>query len=109
MSINNEHEDLGQELKQGLGQEPDHELEHFADPDVASYNKPIPKFLIWTYILLPIWGIITAYFFWNGSLGWFDRGYWKELQIAANTTFPIENQNMPKTIESKVEEDLPRR
>lgn len=78
-------------------QENDHseeELELYGDSRIASYNGKVPKFLLFTYAILPIWGLITLYFFWNGSYGWFDRGYWHELQIAANTTFPIENMNM---------------
>lgn len=70
------------------------ELELYGDPGIASYDAKVPKFLWVTYLLLPIWGIFTFYYFWNGSLGWFDRGYWHELQIAANTTFPIENRYM---------------
>lgn len=82
------------------------ELETYGDPGIASYDAKFPRFLIWTYILLPIWGAIVFYFFWNGSAGWFDRGYWHQLQIAANTTFPIENQNMPteKMIENSESE-----
>lgn len=68
------------------------EVELYGDPDIASYDAKVPKFLILTYCILPIWGILTFAYFWNGSYGWFDRGYWRELQIAANTTFPIENR-----------------
>lgn len=80
-------------------EDPHHEeeIELYGDPNIASYDAKVPSFLKLTYIILPIWGIVTFYYFWNGSLGWFDRGYWHELQIAANTTYPIENQNMPST------------
>jgi hypothetical protein len=71
-----------------------HEIELYGDPGIASYDAKIPKFLILTYILLPIWGIATGYYYWNGSVGWLDRGYWHQLQIAANTTLPYENQNI---------------
>ena len=71
-----------------------HEIELYGDPGIASYDAKVPKFLLLTYLLLPIWGIATFYYFWNGSLGWLDRGYWRELQVAANTTFPIENMYM---------------
>ena len=71
------------------------EIELYGDPGIATFDAKVPKFLLWTYAILPIWGIVTFYYFWNGSIGWFDRGYWQQLQIAANTTFPIENQNMP--------------
>lgn len=70
------------------------EIELYGDPGIASFDAKVPKFLTFSYIFWPIWGIITFYIFWNGSVGWLDRGYWQELQIAANTTFPIENQNI---------------
>lgn len=69
------------------------EIETYGDTGITSKDAKIPPFLIWTYILLPIWGIAVFFIFWNGSVGWLDRGYWHQLQIAANTTFPIENQN----------------
>lgn len=72
----------------------ENEAELYGDPGIASYDAKVPKFLLLTYLLLPIWGVVTFFYFWNGSLGWFDRGYWHELQIAANTTFPIENMTM---------------
>ncbi len=70
------------------------EIELYGDPGIATFDAKVPKFLIATYLVLPFWGLAALYYFWNGSIGWFDRGYWHELQIAANTTFPIENQNM---------------
>jgi hypothetical protein len=70
------------------------QIELFGDPGIASMDAKVSTYLKLTYVILPIWGLITLYYFWNGSLGWFDRGAWHELQIAANTTFPIENQNM---------------
>ncbi len=65
------------------------------DPQIASRDAKIPKFLWVIYILLPIWGVITFYYFWNGSTGWLDGGYWRELQIAANTKFDKENTSEP--------------
>lgn len=86
------------------------EIELYGDPGIATFDAKVPKFLKFTYLLWPIWGIITFYFFWNGSVGWFDRGYWRELQIAANTTFPIENQNMlPQNQPSEKEKRSPSR
>lgn len=67
------------------------EIEQYGDAYIASGNAPIPKWLKLTYIVLPIWGIIAFWLYWNGSSGWLDRGYWRQLQNAANTTFPIEN------------------
>ncbi|MBS4164228.1 Uncharacterized protein PRO82_001547 [Candidatus Protochlamydia amoebophila] len=82
--------------------ETSHEMEIYGDPAIASFDAKIPRFLVWTYWILPFWGIISLYYFWNGSIGWFDRGSWKQLQIAANTTFPIENQN--DAINKKIDE-----
>jgi hypothetical protein len=87
------------------------EIEFYGDPDIATFDAKVPKFLKLTYLIWPIWGIITFYFFWNGSvIGWMDRGYWYELQIAANTTFPIANQNMlsqDQSVEETVDRTLP--
>lgn len=71
------------------------EIEFYGDPQIESKDARIPKFLLLTYWILPFWGIFTFYLYWNGSSGWLDRGYWHQLQIAANTTFPSQNQNMP--------------
>lgn len=70
------------------------EIELYGDPGIATFDSKVAKPLLILYLILPIWGFATLFYFWNGSAGWFDRGYWHELQIAANTTFPIENQNM---------------
>lgn len=64
------------------------EVETYGDPKIASMDAPIPNWLIVTYIVLPIWGVLSFAVFWNGSVGWLDRGYWGPLQQAANTTFP---------------------
>lgn len=69
------------------------ELEVYGDEYITSYDRKIPRWLIWTYILLPLWGLVWWYYYWNGSYGWLDRGYWNQLQRAANTTFPLINQN----------------
>lgn len=84
----------GEEENSNVEHHEEEELELYGDDKIASFNARIPKFLILTYLLLPIWGVATLYYYWNGSRGWLDRGYWKELQIAANTTFPIQNQNL---------------
>ena len=66
----------------------ENEIEEYGDRGIATANKNVPKFLILTYAILPIWGLFSLYYYWNGSEGWLDRGYWKQLQKAANTTFP---------------------
>lgn len=60
-----------------------------SDPNVVppSLENPVPRWLIVTYIVLPIFGFIIFALYWNGSSGWLDRGYWQQLQRAANTTF----------------------
>jgi hypothetical protein len=78
-----------------MSEQPEDELEEYGDENIASYNAKIPRWLTWTYIILPLWGIVAFYLYWNGSSGWLDRGYWQQLQRAANTTFPITNQNIP--------------
>lgn len=64
------------------------------DEPIPYEDNPIPKWLILTYIVLPIWGIIAMIFYWNGSAdSWLDRGYWGKLQQAANTTYPYINES----------------
>lgn len=79
-------------------------LVDYGDPFVASYEGKVPQWLKWVYILAPIWGIFCLYFYWNGSHGWLDRGYWQQLQRAANTTFPFVNHDDPNKDITIVEE-----
>lgn len=51
----------------------------------SSDDARVPRWLIYSYCILPIAGFIFLYFFWDGSFGWFDRGAWGALQQAANT------------------------
>jgi len=68
------------------------------DDSIPSYKEKdpgVPLWLILVYILAPLWGILAFYLYWNGNYGdWLDRGYWGELQQAANTTFPA--KELPK-------------
>lgn len=93
------------EAKDKIEDAESHEIEFYGDPGIASYDGKVPKFLIFNYCFWPIWGIFTLYYFWNGSTGWVDRGYWHQLQVAANTTFPIENQNMLPQNQPKQQEE----
>lgn len=61
--------------------------EFYGDPGISSNNAQIPRWLKWVYFTLPIWGLLSLYYYWDGSRGWLDRGYWEQLQKAANTTF----------------------
>lgn len=79
------------------------ELEEFPD-EIFSKDAKVYLWLKVSYIILPIWGILTFYTYWNGSHGWLDRGYWNQLQEAANTTYPRININDPDVIE-QIKED----
>lgn len=73
------------------GEPSDEHMEFYTnDPQIASKDASIPRWLILTYLILPIWGVLSFAYFWNGSHGWLDRGYWNQLQKAALTTFPYE-------------------
>lgn len=65
----------------------DEELDVYGDTGIESKNAKIPFFLKVLYITLPLWGFFSLYLYWNGSHGWLDRGYWHELQKAANTLY----------------------
>lgn len=56
-----------------------------ADQIIRVHENKIPWWLKVTYILLPIWGLIAMYLYWNGTPGWFDPGHWQGLQEAAKT------------------------
>lgn len=81
------------------------ELELYGDPGIASYNAKVPKFLYFVYGILPIWGIIALVVLWNGTTGtWMDPGYWHDLQIAANTTYPMRNIDTPNETNKSLQE-----
>lgn len=67
----------------------DPDTEYYGDPGIMSRDAEVPKSLIFSYFFWIVWGFITLYLFWNGSWGWLDRGYWQELQRAANTVYPF--------------------
>jgi hypothetical protein len=72
----------------------DSEISFYGDPDIASADAPVPKWLTYSNYFWVVFGFFWLYLFWNGSYGWFDRGYWNELQRAANTTFPFTTQEI---------------
>lgn len=87
------------------------DLELYGDPGIASRNAPTPKWLVisnWFFVFL---GLLWFYLFWNGSFGFLDRGYWSQLQRAANTAYPYTtmqvvereaNQRQSNSIEAPV-------
>ena len=62
-----------------------HTKEYSGNEILEFSDTPVPKFLKIFYFIIPILGFLPLIFFWNGSNGWFDRGYWSELQEAAKT------------------------
>lgn len=75
--------------------EHDEELDIYGDQGITSAHAKVPTWLKWSYAFFVIWGILWLYLYWNGVEGWLDRGYWFELEKAANTTFPSKNLNEP--------------
>ena len=75
--------------------EDEEHFESYEGGEIISGDAKFPGWLKFTYVVLPIWGIIWLCLYWNGVHGWLDRGYWNELERAANTTFPQINQNDP--------------
>lgn len=77
-----------------------------ADEVPPSGDRKVPRFLWMTYILLLIGGIWAFCTFWNGSHGWLDRGFWKPLQQAANTTFEEGNKSCSGSLCSQNGEEV---
>ena len=71
------------------------ELEEYGDSGIASGDTQVPMWLKVVYFSLPIWGIVWFFLYWNGSQGWLDRGYWDELEKAANTMIPYQQYKEP--------------
>lgn len=61
-----------------------------------SAHHSVPRWLIFSYVATTILAFVLLLLYWNGSFGYLDRGYWKELQEVANTRYPFENHNSPK-------------
>lgn len=73
-----------------MGTEDEHEeLDLYGDQGIASKDAPVPFWLKVNYVFWIFFGLMWGVLFWNGSYGWLDRGYWQELQRAANTTYPF--------------------
>jgi hypothetical protein len=68
-------------------EDPNDEFDSYSGGEIIEYkSSKTPLFLKITYSLLPIWGLITFYLFWDGTFGWLDRGAWQGLQQLSNTT-----------------------
>lgn len=67
------------------------DLELYGDPRIASRDANISKWLLAFYLVVFSWGVIGMILYWNGADGWTDRGYWFQLEHAANTTYPWRN------------------
>ncbi|SCA62940.1 hypothetical protein SCG7086_AG_00050 [Chlamydiales bacterium SCGC AG-110-P3] len=67
----------------------EHEVEELED-------TPVPLFLKIMYVFITFVGLAALATFWNGSAGYFDRGYWKELQVAAGTTRTTDGELVPR-------------
>jgi hypothetical protein len=72
----------------------DSEIEEYGDPGILSAHAPVPRWLTYNYIFWILWGIVAFGLYWNGSHGWLDRGYWQQLQRAANTTYPFNTNQL---------------
>jgi len=71
------------------------DLLFYGDPRIATGHGKVPGWLMFSYFFWIAVGLFVLVYFWNGSRGWFDRGYWQQLQRAANTTLPTQNQDDP--------------
>lgn len=67
----------------------DSDIEFYGDPGIASKHVPVPRWLVINNWFLVVFGLFWFIYFFNGSHGWLDRGYWGQLQRAANTAFPF--------------------
>ena len=62
------------------------ELDVYAGGEINEIkDTPIPWYIKWLSLILPLWGVIWFFYFNDGSTGWVDRGAWDDLQKAAQT------------------------
>ena len=79
----------------------------YGDPGIASADAPPPKWLIFSNWFFVFLGLLWFYLFWNGSIGWFDRGYWNQLQRAANTAYPYTTMQIVEMETKEKQAELP--
>lgn len=80
--------------------EQEQELDVYGDNEITELvGTKVPHFLKLVYLLLPLWGIIWWLYYWDGSDGFLDRGYWKQLQAQARTTRAVKDKDIkPKSV-----------
>lgn len=61
-------------------------LEGPSSEETGDLNMPVPFFLKVTYVVVVAVCIFWGIYFWGGSRGYFDRGHWRQLEVAAQTT-----------------------
>lgn len=69
------------------------EVEFYGDERIATKDAPVRGWLKFSYVFWILFGLFWLYYFFNGSYGWLDRGYWLQLQRAALTTYPTETMD----------------
>lgn len=79
----------------------DDEVEFYGDTGIASNEGTIPTWIKWVVVVTIAWGFVWLYFFWDGATGWIDRGYWQQLEQAANTTMPWQDADDPSMPDRK--------
>lgn len=80
------------------------DITFYGDPAIASKDAPPPRWLVFSNWFFVFLGFVVLYFFWNGSHGWLDRGYWGQLQRAANTVYPYTTMRI---VEARASEPQP--
>jgi hypothetical protein len=76
-----------------MSAENEEDVFNYGDERIASAHNKVSPFLKAVYIIMPIWGIIWWFLYWNGTSGWLDRGYWQQLQRANSSAYPFINFN----------------
>lgn len=74
-----------------------HEFEFYSDEGISSADARFPRWLMFTYVVLPVWGFCTLFYYFNGSHGWLDPSYWNQLQKAALTTY-VDNKQVQEGV-----------
>jgi hypothetical protein len=95
------------ENKDGYSETDAQHVELYGDPGIASRDTYVPRWLVINNWFWVVFGLFWMFYYWNGSHGWLDRGYWSQLQRAANTAYPyttheiVEKETLEKRAEKK--------